>query len=119
MNRSTLKNIGITSARAAMFAALFAIPYPLRAFVLLKVWTWFITPLGVKSITYFGAFCLVLVSSLFLVNVHKNQAEHIKPGQGQTGSSALEDIALVTLETSLRCGVILLFAFIVHLLGPK
>jgi hypothetical protein len=120
MTRNNLKSMLRTTGKAAIFTFLFCFPYPARALVLWKLWKWFVVPFGIwPQITYLNSVCLVILSALFLVNVHKNQGEHIRPASDGTPSDPIQDLFMVTLETTLRCCLIFGISYGLHLLSPK
>ena len=45
------------------------------SFVIMKMWGWFIVPLGILSIGFFHAWGLKLIASAFTMDVPKNEDE--------------------------------------------
>jgi hypothetical protein len=120
MTKENLKSMSRTISKAGLFVLLFAIPYPCRAFALMKLWKWFIIPMfGLPRLPFWTAMGGVLLSALVLVNVYKNNGDHIREPAARENSTALEDLAVTTGETVARTGIILVIAYILHFLGPN
>lgn len=100
------------------YCLLIGLPYPTRAFVIWKFWKWFILPLSssVPYLTYFNSLIVVLFSALILVNVHKNQGEHILSDEDR--QTTFGNMFSITLETILRTVLIFVFGLLLHYFGP-
>ena len=115
---SRLRDVSKTGLKIVQFILLSAAPYPLRALVLSLIWKWFAIPYGIRPITYFYSLGIVLFSALILITVHKNHGEHLLEDADQ--STMLTRLYATTGEMALRLGLIMVFAFSLHLIwGPK
>lgn len=117
MTKDNIKKVLGTLAKAGIYCLMMGIPYPLRALVLWEFWKWFLLPIGAPALTYFYSLAIIIISALILVNVHKNQGEHIIPPEDR--ETAIGNMFSISLETSLRTGLIFLFGLVIHWLGPK